>query len=91
MRREYAYYTTERSQLTKLSAKDADMLGDAMVTVLTETKIRGRAGVYAEYMFSLPDGVMRRLSAKEKMTAQGQTAGGGLRVLASGGCGGLFT
>ena len=68
MRREYAYYTTERSQLTKLSAKDADMLGDAMVTVLTETTIRGRAGVYAEYIFSLPNGVMRRLSAKEKMT-----------------------
>ena len=24
--------------------------------------------LYAEYIFSLPDGVMRRLSAKEKMT-----------------------
>lgn len=68
--REHAYYTTERSQLTKLSAKDADVLDDLVVILLTETKIRGRSGVYAEYVFALPDGERRRLSAKDKMTVR---------------------
>ena len=68
--REHAYYTTEMSQLTKLSAKYADVLDDAVVVLLTETKIRGRSGVYAEYIFALPDGERRRLSAKDKMTVR---------------------
>ena len=66
--REHAYYTTERSQMTKLSAKDAAMLDDAVVILLTETKLRGRTGVYAEYMFALSNGERRRLSTKDKMT-----------------------
>ena len=52
----------------KLSTTDTEKLDGAAVTLLTETKLPGRKGTYAEYIFTLDDGDKRSLSAKEKMS-----------------------
>ena len=71
--RQPAHFSKHRCDFEKLSSLDNHLLEGAVVTLLTETKLRGRTAGYAEYQFMLPDGTQRRLSAKEKMSNKVKT------------------
>ena len=67
-KRVIAEHVRVRSLLEKVTAKDLDVLDNAIVTQLVETNLKGRKGLYAEYVFTFSCGSQRRLSAKDKMS-----------------------
>ena len=67
-KRVIAEHVRVRSLLEKVTAKDLDLFDNAIVTQLVETNLKGRKGLYAEYVFTFSCGSQRRLSAKDKMS-----------------------